>query len=61
VWVHVYLCEFLFLTKINAGVGPQMQGVGGKSNKYAGMIDVMVKAVEREGLRGLYKVDVCLT
>uniref|UniRef100_A0A7S1SPR2 ADP,ATP carrier protein n=1 Tax=Tetraselmis chuii TaxID=63592 RepID=A0A7S1SPR2_9CHLO len=33
----------------------QMQGVGGKSNKYAGMIDVMVKAVEREGLRGLYK------
>mmetsp|Transcript_41333 Transcript_41333/g.105695 ORF Transcript_41333/g.105695 Transcript_41333/m.105695 type:complete len:319 (+) Transcript_41333:39-995(+) len=33
----------------------QMQGVGGKANKYNGMLDVMRKTVEREGIRGLYK------
>lgn len=33
----------------------QAQGMGGESNRYSGMIDVVVKTVRREGVTGLYK------
>jgi solute carrier family 25 phosphate transporter 23/24/25/41 len=33
----------------------QAQGMGGEANKYKGMIDVVVKTVQREGVTGLYK------
>ncbi|QDZ17968.1 mitochondrial substrate carrier [Chloropicon primus] len=33
----------------------QAQGMGGETNKYNGMIDVVVKTVRREGMTGLYK------
>mmetsp|Transcript_21240 Transcript_21240/g.59056 ORF Transcript_21240/g.59056 Transcript_21240/m.59056 type:complete len:311 (-) Transcript_21240:248-1180(-) len=33
----------------------QVQGVGGTELKYKGMMDVLRKTVQREGIRGLYK------
>jgi hypothetical protein len=34
----------------------QAQGIGGQPVKYAGMLDVLRKTVQNEGMRGLYKV-----
>lgn len=36
----------------------QAQGIGGQPVKYAGMLDVLRKTVQNEGVRGLYKVRV---
>ncbi len=33
----------------------QAQGMGGETNRYNGMVDVVIKTVQREGLPGLYK------
>lgn len=33
----------------------QAQGMGGETNRYSGMMDVVVKTVRREGPTGLYK------
>lgn len=33
----------------------QAQGMGGSADKYKGMLDVVVKTVQREGVTGLYK------
>ena len=35
---------------------PQAQGIGGRPIKYSGMLDVLRKTVQNEGVRGLYKV-----
>ena len=35
----------------------QAQGWSGKTLKYKGMWDVLAKAVEKEGVKGLYKVS----
>lgn len=35
----------------------QAQGAGGAERKYAGMVDVFRKTLEREGITGLYKVS----
>ena len=35
----------------------QAQGWSGKTVKYKGMWDVLAKAVEKEGVKGLYKVS----
>lgn len=34
----------------------QAQGIGGRPIKYRGMMDVLRKTVQNEGVRGLYKV-----
>lgn len=34
----------------------QAQGIGGRPIKYSGMMDVLRKTVQNEGVRGLYKV-----
>jgi hypothetical protein len=37
----------------------QAQGIGGRPIKYRGMMDVLRKTVQHEGVRGLYKVSLC--
>ena len=37
----------------------QVQGSGGREIQYSGTMDVINKTIEREGVRGLYKVWLC--
>lgn len=45
----------------HAVASEQAQGWGGSPMMYKGMWDVLAKAVEKEGVKGLYKVTTCFS